>query len=87
MRNIQRKTLLACCSTVRVSIEIRLARRLEWDDELVHGVAHQRTWVATSDENPRGLIRSDLVAPRHRQLDILGKVFQVINSLLDGMHA
>ena len=67
-----------------VSTQIRLTRTR---DELVHSVAHQRTWVATSDENPRGLIRSDLVAPRHRQLNILGKVFQVIDSLLDSMHA
>ena len=52
---------------------------------LDHGPARQSTRVTSTDKDPGGLSRTDGVAARHSELDILGEVFEIVNSLLDSV--
>lgn len=45
----------------------------------------QGTRVAPTDENPWSFLRRDVIPARHRELDVVREVLQVVNCLLDGM--
>ena len=49
---------------------------------LDHGPSCKRARVATTDEDPRRLCDRDVVATREWQLNVLRKVFQIVDSLL-----
>ncbi len=54
---------------------------------LAHGVADQGSSVATAREDPWRLTWSELIAPRHREVDVLRKVDEVVDRLLNGVDA
>jgi len=41
------------------------------------------TCIASSNENPRSLVWGDFITPGHWEIDIVGEIDQVFDSLLD----
>ena len=51
----------------------------------MHDIAHKSSGVAPADNDPRRLTRRDLIPIRLRELDVLGKICEVLDCLLDRM--
>lgn len=52
---------------------------------LCHRPARESSRVASADQDPWSLVRLDVVPSRHRKLDIVGKVVEIIDGLLYSM--
>ena len=52
---------------------------------LDHSPTDESTCIAAADKDPRSTTWLNFIATGHGQLDILGKIFQVIYSLLDSV--
>ena len=59
--------------------------KIEFGNSLDHSPARKSTRVTTTHENPLSLTRLDVVTTRHSQFDILSKVLEIVNSLLNGV--
>jgi hypothetical protein len=44
-----------------------------------------RTSIASSNQDPWRFVGPNRIASRHRKIDIIGEVLEIINSLLDGV--
>ena len=47
----------------------------------VHDIAHKSSGVTAADNDPRRLTRRDLIPIRLRELDVLGKICEVLDCL------